>query len=241
VPVPVAGRPPDSDAPPGSPPHWLPPDMWVHLHWVPFDEARLQSLLHASRSQLWRWLRNDARTLTQLGAQRGYPSPRRLAATLVAPRAKDVSAAMARELRARTLRVLVQGHLSQHLIFHSLHQEAGPQAAASLFGVRDTATFQRLRRLDLSPLRIGRTHGRTREQMQDGLERELRTAAGAGVKGGDTSARQARSCGSASCARFRAGSARTTTTVRRRRLLTSCDSRSGRRSRARRCRATDAP
>jgi Tol biopolymer transport system component len=191
IPAPVAGRPPDSDAPPGSAPHWLPHDMWVHLHWVPFDEARLQRLLHISRRGLWAWLRNDVQTLAQLGAKRGYGSPRRLAAALVAPRAKDVSPAMARELRARTLRVLVQGHLSQHLIFHSLHQEAGPEAAAKLFGVRDTAAFQRLRRLDLSPLRIGRTHGRTRAEMQRGLERELRAAAREGVAGGDTSPRQA--------------------------------------------------
>ncbi len=191
IPVPVAGRPPDSDAPPGSAPHWLPHDMWVHMHWVPFDEARLQSLLRASRRALWQWLRHDVQTLAELGAKRGYDSPRRLAAALVAPRAKDVSPAMLRELRARTLRVLVQGHLSQHLIFHSLHQEAGPEAAPALFGVKDTAAFQRLRRLDLSPLRIGRTHGRTRRQMQSGLERELRMAAREGVRHGDTSARQA--------------------------------------------------
>jgi Tol biopolymer transport system component len=191
IPVPVAGRPPDSDAPPGSAPHWLPHDMWVHLHWVPFDEARLQKLLHSSRRALWQWLRNDVQTLAQLGAKHGYGSPAKLAAALVAPRAKDVSPKMLRELRARTLRVLVQGHLSQHLIFHSLHQEAGPEAAAKLFGVRDTESFQRLRRLDLSPLRIGRTHGRTRHEMQAGLERELRRAAREGVAGGDTSPRQA--------------------------------------------------
>jgi Tol biopolymer transport system component len=191
VPAPVGGRPPDSDAPPGSPPHWLPHDMWVHLHWVPFDEARLQSVLHSSRAELWSWLRDDTQTLAQLGAQRGHPSPHELAATLVAPRAGDVSAAMLRRLRARTLRVLVQGHLSQHLIFHSLHQEAGPEAAAELFGVRDTAAFQRDRRLDLSPLRIGRAHGRTRAWMHVGLEHELRAAARAGIAGGDTSPRQA--------------------------------------------------
>ncbi len=191
IPAPVAGRAPDSDAPPGSAPHWLPADTWVHLHWVPFDEARLQRLLRVSRPQLWDWLRHDVQTLAELGARRGYPSPRALAAALVAPRAKDVSPAMARELRARTLRVLVQGHLSQHLMFHSLHQEAGPHAAARLFGVRDTEAFQRLRRLDLSPLRIGRTHARTRAQMQGGLGAELRHAAHAGVEGGDTSPRQA--------------------------------------------------
>ena len=163
----------------------------MHLHWVPFDEARLHRLLRTTRSELWAWLRHDVQTIAELGARRGYASARDLADALVAPRAKDVSPAMARELRARTLRVLVQGHLSQHLIFHSLHQEAGPHAAAKLFGVRDTEAFQRLRRLDLSPLRIGRTHGRTRAQMQGGLEQELRHAAHAGVAGGDTSPRQA--------------------------------------------------
>ena len=191
IPAPIAGRAPDSDAPPGSAPHWLPHDTWVHLHWVPFDEARLQQLLRVSRPELWDWLRHDVQTLAELGARRGYRSPRKLAAALVAPRVKDVSPAMARELRARTLRVLVQGHLSQHLIFHSLHQEAGPHAADELFGVRNTEAFQRLRRLDLSPLRIGRTHGRTRAQMQRGLEAELRHAAHEGVVGGDTSPRQA--------------------------------------------------
>ncbi len=191
IPAPVAGRPPDSDAPPGSAPHWLPHDMWVHLHWVPFDEARLQSLLHSSRRALWQWLRNDVQTLAALGKAHGYRSPSKLAAALVAPRAKDVSPKMLRELQARTLRVLVQGHLSQHLIFHSLHQEAGPEAASELFGVKDTEAFQRLRRLDLSPLRIGRTHGRTRAQMQRGLERELRAAAREGVETKATSPRQA--------------------------------------------------
>ena len=191
IPAPVAGRPPDSDAPPGSAPHWLPHDMWVHLHWVPFDEARLQSLLHSSRRALWQWLRNDVQTLAALGKAHGYSSPSKLAAALVAPRANDVSPKMLRELEARTLRVLVQGHLSQHLIFHSLHQEAGPEAAAKLFGVKDTEAFQRLRRLDLSPLRIGRTHGRTRAQMQRGLERELRAAAREGVQAKATSPRQA--------------------------------------------------
>lgn len=189
--VPVAGRPPDSDAPPGSAPHWLPPDMWIHLHWVPFDEARLHALLHTTRGELWLWLRNDTQTLAELGAKRGWPSAPKLAAALVAPRAKQVSRAKLQVLRARTLQVLLQGHLSQHLIFHSLHQEAGPEAAAALFGVTSTGEFQRLRRLDLSPLRIGRTYGRTREQMQGGLERALRAAARKGVKGGDTSAHQA--------------------------------------------------
>lgn len=191
LPVPVAGRPPDSDAPPNSPPHWLPPDMWIHLHWIPFDEARLNRLLHTSRAGLWTWLRDDTHTLAQLAAQRGWADPERLARALVAPRAQAVRPSMLRVLRARSLRILRQGHLAQHVLLHSLHQEVGPGHAAGLFGVSGTARFQALRRLDLSPLRIGRAHGRTRAQMQHGLEAELRAAAREGVRHGDTSAHEA--------------------------------------------------
>ncbi len=188
---PVAGRAADSDAPPGSPPHWLPPDEWVHMHWIPFDEARLHALLKTSRDELWAWLRHDVQTIAELAAQRGWPDPKRLARALVAPRGADVSPTMLGELRRRALRILVQGHLSQHVLLHMLHQEVGPHHARELFGVRDTQAFQALRRNDLSPLRIGRAHGRTRAQMQHGLERELRHAAHAGVMEDATSARQA--------------------------------------------------
>jgi len=191
VPPPVAGRPADSDAPPGAAPHWLPPDMWIHLHWIPFDESRLHALLRTDRDELWSWLRHDVQTIAQLAARRGWHDPGKLATALVAPRAKDVSPARLRALRRRTLRILVQGHLSQHVLLHMLHQEVGPQHARELFGVRDTRTFQALRRMDLSPLRIGRIHGRTRAQMQRGLERELRHAAHEGVMEGATTARQA--------------------------------------------------
>ena len=182
MPVPAAGRPPDSDAPAGlgaalaAARHVGPPALGAVRRAPPAGAAAHQPPRAVAVAA-----RRHRRRSRELGARHGYRSPRTLAAALVAPRAKDVSPAMLRVLRARTLRVLVQGHLSQHLIFHSLHQEAGPEAAAELFGVRDTAAFQRLRRLDLSPLRIGRTHGRTRAQMQRGLERELRDAAREGV------------------------------------------------------------
>lgn len=191
LPVPVAGRPADSDAPPRSPPHWLPADRWVHMHWIPFDEERLHALLKTDRDELWAWLRHDMQTIAQLARRRGWKDPARLARVLVAPRAKEVSPALLRELRSRALRILLQGHLAQHVLLHMLHQEVGPHHARDLFGVKDTATFQALRRMDLSPLRIGRAHGRTRAQMQRGLERELRHAARTGVALDATSERQA--------------------------------------------------
>jgi hypothetical protein len=184
-------RPPDSDAPAGAAPHWLPPDHWIHHHYTPFDEARLYALLHVDRAGLWSWLRDDTQTIAQLAATKGWPDPRKLAAALVAPRAKDVGQEMLAELRSRTYRILVQGHLSQHVIFHSLHQESGPAAAPRLFGVASSSAFQRLRRLDISPLQIGRAHGRTRASMQRGLEAVLREAVHHGVHEGDMSERQA--------------------------------------------------
>ncbi len=54
-----------------------------------------------------------------------------------------------------------------------------------------TAEFQRLRRLDLSPLRIGRANGRTRARMQSAITRALRAKAREGVARGAVSRRQA--------------------------------------------------
>lgn len=73
--VPTAGRPPDSGAPPGAPPHYIPNEPWVAYHWLPFDETRLQRLLRTDRSGLCRWLRDDTQTLAMLGHERGWPIP----------------------------------------------------------------------------------------------------------------------------------------------------------------------
>jgi Tol biopolymer transport system component len=60
-----------------------------------------------------------------------------------------------------------------------------------IFGVASTREFQRLRRLDLSPLRIGRANGRTRAEMQGAISRALRIKAREGVARGAVSRRQA--------------------------------------------------
>jgi len=178
------GHPGDSDAPPGAPPHWIPGEDWVAYHWLPYDEARLHQLLRTTRTGLWRLLRDDRHTLGQLARRRGFRDLDAFAARLVGPRATAT-------LRQRALRTLTQGHLSQHILFHSLHQDAGPQRARAIFGVAGTAEFQRLRRLDLSPLRIGRANGRTRAQMQSAIARALRAKAREGVARGAVSRRQA--------------------------------------------------
>src|SRR6266542_214877 len=141
----------DSDAPPGAPPHWLPGEHWVMQHWLPYDETRLYELLGVTRGEVWRWLRDDTRTLAGLAATKGWTA-QDLARELVAPwngllRRPERLAV----LEDRALRTLTQGHLSQHIFFHSLHQNAIPDSAPEIFGVASREQFQLLRRGELSP------------------------------------------------------------------------------------------
>lgn len=189
--APAAGA-QDSLAPKGALPHWLPTEQWVYEHWLPFDEGRLYRLLEADRGEIWRHLRDDAaHDLAELGRARGW-TPERLAGALVAPRRGKVSAARLRTLRTRAFRVLTQGHLSQHILFHSLHQRTIPLGATRLFGTASVEEYLQLRRAELSPLQIGRQHGRTRAQMQRDVTAALRATNAEGVRSGAISARQAK-------------------------------------------------
>ena len=173
----------DSDAPANAPAHWLPPEAWVYNHWLPFDEARLYRLLGITRVGLWQQLRDDRRTLAELAARHGWPDSRRLAAALVAPEAARVGAHRAGVLRERALRTITQGHLAQHVFFHSLHQFGIASEAPEIFGVGDME-FRRLRRAELSPLAIARLHGRSPGQVEALSIAVLRERAATGVRGG---------------------------------------------------------
>src|ERR1044072_8803895 len=81
-----------SEAPVTAPAHWLPPEDWVYNHWLPYDEGRLYALLGVTRGDIWRQLRDDHHNLAELARAHGWPSPSKLAAALVAPRARDVPA-----------------------------------------------------------------------------------------------------------------------------------------------------
>src|SRR3954454_7897434 len=81
----------DSLAPPGAPAHWLPPEAWVYDHWLAYDEGRLYALLGVTRGGIWRQLGDAHHTPAELARAHGWPSPERLAAALVAPRAGAVS------------------------------------------------------------------------------------------------------------------------------------------------------
>jgi Tol biopolymer transport system component len=180
----------DSEAPVTAPAHWLPPEDWVYNHWLPYDEGRLYELLGTTRGEIWRQLRDDRHNLAELAARRGWPDPAKLAAALVAPRAAEVSPATLATLRSRAQRTITQGHLSQHLLFHSLHQFAIPSEAPEIFGVTDIA-FRQLRRAEQSPLEIGRLHGRSPSRIQALSTGVLRERARFGTDTGAMSERQA--------------------------------------------------
>ncbi|MGZ6725117.1 MAG: hypothetical protein ACXVHK_29690 [Solirubrobacteraceae bacterium] len=180
----------DSLAPPGALPNWLPNEQWVYEHYLPYDEQRLYDLLGTTRGAIWRHLRDDqAHNLAELAHRRGL-SAQRLAAALVAPRRAAVSARELRVLRARALRTLTQGHLSQHMLFHSMHQWAIPGRSKWIFGIDESGFFQ-LRLADLSPIGIARLYGHDAVLVRRRALSTLRSAARTGVSQGDVSARQA--------------------------------------------------
>ena len=192
VPAAAAAKSNDSLAPPDAPPHWLPPEAWVYNHWIPYDEGRLYALLHITREQLWQQLRDDHRNIAQLAARHGWRDPGRLADALVAPWRAHVSAARLAVLRGRAVRTITQGHLSQHLFFHSLHQFAIPSRAPQIFGLSDAAFRDVRRTLELSPLTIARLHGRSPARVEALSVAALRERARAGVAGHAITKRQAR-------------------------------------------------
>ena len=96
-----------------------------------------------------------------------------------------------RELRRIAVRTLTQGHLAQHLFFHSLHQFAIPSEAPTIFGVSD-AQFRVLRRGEQSPLEIGRLHGRSPAQIERLSAAVLRERIRAGITSGAMTRRQGR-------------------------------------------------
>ena len=142
----------DSHAPKGARPDWLPDAEWVMSSWLPYDETRLERLLHTNRTELSHWL-DDRRSLGALGRRRGWRSQERLATALLAPRARHASRRLRRRLRRRTMLTLTQPHLARHVFFHIFHTPAIPDASRSLLSITPDV-FRALRDGGLSPLRI---------------------------------------------------------------------------------------
>jgi AraC-like DNA-binding protein len=151
------GRTHDSLAPAGAPHHWLPGEQWVYRHWVPFDEQALKLALGLDGRGLEAFLYNDHHTLAGLARARGL-DPGRLADQLVSPWAPVVDGAHFAVLRDRTLRLLTQGHLAQHVFFHVYHGLDAAATAPEVFG-SSAQGFLEWRLRGASPLDIARQRG----------------------------------------------------------------------------------
>ena len=180
----------DSLAPSSAGQRWLPSEEWVTHHWLPYEERRLLSVLRISRAELLSWLRDDRHHTIEQLIRRGGLSVSLVAPRLVAPRATRVDPAQYERLLERTERTLTQGHLAQHVFFHYLHQAEtrrtpGRSSACRLRSFSACAPRASPRR------RSGRSRQRRRAFIADAITRVCRLSAAAGVRRGDTSARQA--------------------------------------------------
>jgi hypothetical protein len=188
--IPAAASAADSHAPHGARLDWLPGDEWVMSSWLPYDEARLYALLDTDRAEVDAWL-DDHRSLGELARRRGWPSQRKLAHALVAPRLAGVRPAMRPVLERRALDTLTQAHMSNHVIFHVFHTPAIANDARAIFGLRP-ATFRRLRDSGLSPTAIAQRGGRSRAGAQARIATLLKARGQRAVRLGAMSAAQAR-------------------------------------------------
>ena len=187
--APAAAQAADTHAPQGARGDWLPRSEWVMSSWMPFDEARLYEVLDTDRAELAVWL-NDRRTLGQLARARGHRSMAALAETLLAPRLKTASPAMARRLRSRTADMLSQAHLARHVVFHNYHMPAIPRHAQEIFGM-SPARYRTLRDSGISPQAIAAHGRRTLAQAREALRLLLWKRGLQAVRTGATSSVQA--------------------------------------------------
>jgi hypothetical protein len=168
----------DSLAPPASGHTYLPDEMWVHNHWIPFDERTLKRALGLHGRDLEAYLYNDHHTLATLARARGSSSEA-LADTLVSAWT-GVDADQRAALRERTMRILTQGHLAQHMFFHVFHGVHLVRFSQQLFGI-SPGSFRRLHARGLSLVQIARRKGRSRE-LHTAIIRQVQTTLRTGEK-----------------------------------------------------------
>ena len=187
-------------------------------HWLPYDERRLYLLLGVDRGDD---LAPAARRHAQPGRARASSGAGSRARWRTSSSRRGASSCATRDrlalLEERALRTLTQGHLAQHLFFHSLHQEAIPSHATAIFGVASRAEWSTLRRSELSPLQICRLNGLPRGHAQEqAVGDAARVRRPRASRARRPRPRRRSGCSRASCASSRAGCSRRATTARRR-------------------------
>jgi lambda repressor-like predicted transcriptional regulator len=133
---------PDSAAPSGAAPDWLPSEAWVMERWVPFDERKLEAIFGEGTTAITATLDRTGVTLNQLARQRRIPVDT-LAQRLVASRHLSRRSKVRATLMKRTKRMLSQSHLAVHMLSHIFHTWTVTRQTESVFGVSQAA-FSRL-------------------------------------------------------------------------------------------------
>lgn len=181
----------DSLAPAGASHTWLPAEDWVAYHWIPFDEQALKRALGLRGRELAAYLYDDHHTLADLAARRGL-DPETLADHLITswrPRTDDREMGV---LRDRTLRLLTQGHLAQHVFFHVFHNGGGTWYLGQRLGISSaTVTAERARGLTFQQIarRRGVAPSALRRHLAEAFGRRARQGIELGVASASESAR----------------------------------------------------
>jgi hypothetical protein len=170
---------PDSLAPKGAAHNWLPKEGWVWMHWLPFEEPELAAALGTTSAGIRAWLTDDTHVLATL-ARRRHTGLKALARRLTRRFDGRVPPERLAVLRWRTERMLTQGHLAQHVLYHTMHGPAVPAHAPELFGITRDA-FLAARQEGLSPAQLAARVGRDPVLVRAGVLALLRSEAARGV------------------------------------------------------------
>ena len=123
---------PDSLAPPGATPDWLPADDWVQNRWLPYHEKDLWCVLHTDHEEMRRWLLH--RPLGDLARAKGIDR-RTALRRLMRPVRREIRGPAYRKLVERARRTFTQRHLTQHMLGHTLHVRAWSRGVPRVLGV----------------------------------------------------------------------------------------------------------
>ncbi|HEX8123162.1 MAG TPA: hypothetical protein VF549_18060 [Solirubrobacteraceae bacterium] len=181
-------RVPDPDAPAGAQWNWLPDEDWVDARWLPFDQQRLLDALGMRYDDFRDDVLRTEAPIAAAARRRGL-TVSALATRLLAGRRPTRT--RLRELRRRTIKVLTQQHLADHVFTHNFHNSAITRAAPAIFGISSGAYLGTMRTKLVCPLSLGRRYGRSREHVETATLAALRARNRAGVRRGATTARQA--------------------------------------------------
>ena len=187
----IGARAQDPAAPPGASARWLPCETWAMMHWAPFDERRLFAMLGLTRKQARAWIADDVHhTFAQLARRKGL-RPATMARRLVNPWTRTRPHADRARLRERTRRLLTNGHLSQHALFHVFHHPDLGARARRLYRM-SPMRYLDLRRAGYTPAEIATVGRRSRAAVARDIMAVWRRGGRTGERHGETPPGQGR-------------------------------------------------